>query len=541
MAAKIEVLLFGAKLGDNPFAGGLNAISEGVTSSHIAMRLTFDEKDRVAYEKEYKDLLKSPNAKGYIHEVTDNGEKKYELYLSFGPAGSGPSLLPKAALDSGYEFNTTNSLWGTAIPADTMASEMGLSRTTSVQSPIPGLGVFTKKDINLGPLSIIRFTPETKGAIEKFQTSILKSEQKYLATKAASDYTAHYQNVDDQFKILRDNLRPNMPMEQFMYEFNKNIGTIGLPERVAYTVNLVDDPAKGFNLGGALKELTKVFNNLDNDHYNLVFHNCANFVTNMLVKSTTNPDVQNALLYNAAIPGLVDTPVSNMKGLINALETVESIANKDSKEPQVRGVKRAFSGGNESVLEANTSKNNEAVPKVKLAPDMKRKLSELLNTPANHAELVAEDNHLKSRPQPSPNANSLHLSFKRNGKPLESLLQYASKNDISVQTFKLNESENVYVFFDKNRELARGSYNKDQNTTNFELPVPLDPHESTKILEGIKKNMPKVDNISFKISAGVNQTEDVEKLKTLLMGEFKSAKVEVEQKKPVPKLKGQVP
>ena len=479
--AVAETLLYGGKLDDHPLTGGLNAISQGVTSSHIATRITFTDKNM--YQKHIQGT-KIP-CEIYTKTLQDGKEiTVYEVYASYGPARS--SLVnPGATLDPRYYVNTINSGLLTEASENSNAAAWGLDRTVAVQSPIPFIGALTRKDIHLNVQSIIRYTPETKEAVQKFQNNLLASDAQYRKNPTPENLDKHLENLEQQFKELRNSVKPGMPMSQFMHEFNEKMGTVGLPERVLSTTKLVDDASKGHSLDLMLGQVRKVYDNLSIDQYNLITHNCAHFIKNLFVNSTTNAELK-AVFFNDPIPGVV-TPVSVMEGLDKENVGPLSSISSDSSITKIRPV-------------AATS--------------------------------PASPTH---RP-------SLFFSYKFRGLNAEPFkdFAYAADNNFAVKAINTDQNKTLYIFYDKNIEIARGFHDKSKDTESisFELPLPLDKLESGKLLKGIKENIPeaKKANLSFNINASVDQMAAAEELKALLNLEFKGAQIRINETKPKLKL-----
>lgn len=470
--AYAETFVFGADLDDAPLEGGFNALAKGITSSHIATRITFTD------EAMYNKYIKNTNIPCNRYTKTLKNGKEitvYEVYASYGPATDDPAN-PGATLDPNYLFNTVNSGLLTPTSANTIYNELlKLKRTASVHAkfPLPGVSFFTRTKINLPPLSIIRYTPETEKPIKEFQTSISTSDAAYRNNPTPENLQIHLNNIGRSFEVLRSEIHPEMTMSQFTHEFNEKYGTIGLPERVKITTQLVSDPKKGHSLELLLAGVNDAYRNLGTKQYNFIVNNCAHFIKNLFVNSTTNTKLR-AKFNNDPVLG-VSTPVS----VINAI-VAEQLPKEELKPKSIK--KRFLSLSN--LLDGSFGNGNELKPRLR-----KTGSGGVLQT--------------------------LEINYRTpEEKNLKNLVKKAIKSKQFAIKRTINDSnKTTYVFYNKNQEIARAFYDADSKRNVFELPSPLNLQESDNLIKVIEKNDP---DAKIKINTTQEQMQEAQTLQGLL-------------------------
>lgn len=346
--------VWGADRTDPGLEGGINAITKGVTSSHVATTLYTTNID--SYDKAHAAGI--PCAR-----FSDNGVEVYQIHFSFGPARSDPAN-PGSKLDESYLINCLNAQLLTPAPEMSIIDQ----QENTVYSPLDPLRT-NPNTLRLNPLSMVKFDTEEEGLIiQAFAEKLNLLLKQYLDPNNKERNTdarreIYFNGVKDAVSELKNKLDPlnQKTMDQFVYDFNKTKGTIGLRPEEAIETQLIssaqsEDGTVGFVEEDLVAKMVQFKQSIDlgKKEYNFVLDNCSHAVSDLFKAAANDPAIKglmnrrvgyNDMVHHRFLPGILEfvlaggleTPVNVAVNLIEVRRLLDKYshgANLGARHPR---------------------------------------------------------------------------------------------------------------------------------------------------------------------------------------------------------------
>lgn len=306
-----EVISFRTTRFDPPYKYPLEGIFKGTSVSHVALKITFNNKELFDTY-----IAGNPNVHYNNHLVDpSNGAKLYEVYFSFWPQ-DGINLVNTGAELHNYIHDCEQAALGSPMTYNPRFTSYLNPDKRSISTLIPFLSYFFRDEVTLPPSIILHttrlqnLTPQAHLIVAKVEaysklyetwcdallayqnaknawcgSSELQIRQLKLATKKANDQLLASR---EQLKIdIKDLMFADQELSdaQFMQELDQFI-TFGSPGVDSVTLPLVHNfhgnKHFGLEIEPMLQYIKDIADNLESTDYNIASLNCATVVHNAL-------------------------------------------------------------------------------------------------------------------------------------------------------------------------------------------------------------------------------------------------------------------